>query len=234
MSIFGSGGIAARRPGGRKTLQHRTRMYTVKRKTYTKSADGRFSMRCIATLLFACMIWLTGAFAAEASDAKDIFGIWRHPDNGSLVQIYACENAICAKVVRVDDPSRRDVNNPDAALRKRPILGIVVWRHGKAIGPNLWAGSLYNTLDGGSYYGTLRLSGKSSLELSGCVFRSMLCDHRTWRRVNPALAKAVQATLGAKSHGHALPALQTLAKKSVTPKRRVQRREQGLWEWLTR
>jgi uncharacterized protein (DUF2147 family) len=190
-------------------------------------------MRFIVTLVSASMIWIAGAFAAPALDAQELYGIWRHPDNGSLIQIYSCPTGACGRVVRVGDPARRDVYNPDPALRNRPVLGVVIWRNGKKIGPHLWAGSLYNTLDGGTYYGTLHATGKSTLVLSGCIFRVMLCDHRTWTRLKPDAARAVLATMGAKNRKKALPAPKTPAKGLEKAARHANKREVSLWKLLT-
>ena len=35
----------------------------------------------------------------------------------------------------VADPNRKDVNNPDPALRDRPIVGVVIWRHARGNRP---------------------------------------------------------------------------------------------------
>ena len=120
---------------------------------------------------------------AAALEEADIFGVWRHPVNGSLIQIYRCSRSICAKVVRVSDPTRKDVHNSDPAQRNRPIVGTVILRHAKATGRLQWTGSLYNTLDGGTYHGSLRLINRKSLALSGCYLSEFLCQRYIWIRV---------------------------------------------------
>ncbi len=165
-------------------------------------------MRFTAFLAGAGITWLLSLPQAWAFGVQDVYGVWRHPDNGSLVQIYRCNKYICGKVVRVANPKRTDVHNPALALRNRPIVGIVILQRGKEIAPRQWSATLYNTLDGGTYYGSLRLISKTTLVLSGCYLREMLCERYTWTRVEPQAA-AIQepkaectGTAGGSGGGH--------------------------------
>ncbi len=137
---------------------------------------------------------LLGALPASALDRHDVQGIWRHPDNGSLIQVYPCDGAICAKVVWVLDQTRTDIKNPDPALRDRPIVGIVIWRHAKETANLQWSGSSYNSLDGATYYGTLNLTSEKTLVVAGCNLSVTPCFERTWTKVNAETAKAVSTT----------------------------------------
>ncbi len=188
-------------------------------------------MRFSAFLAAVTATLFLGASHVWALDLQDLYGVWRYPENGSLIQIYACGKATCAKVVRVTDPSRKDIYNPDPALRNRPIVGIVMWQHGKETGPLQWSGSLYNTLDGRTYYGTLRLTGKTALTLSGCYLHVMLCEHRTWTKLKPEMAKAVLSTLAAK-HAKKPPAKEkNKAKKPKEPVRQGDAHRPSLLNW---
>lgn len=188
-------------------------------------------MRYSALLAVAGVAWLLGTSAASALGLQELYGIWRHPDNGSLVQIYPCKKSICAKVVRVNDPSRKDINNPNPALRNRSIVGVVIWQHGKETGPLQWSGSLYNTLDGRTYYGTVRLTGKTTLTLSGCYLRVMLCDHRTWKKAEPRIANAVLSTVGAKHYKNAAAGPKSSAKSFRRSAERTEIRKASAWAW---
>ena len=115
--------------------------------------------------------------------AGDAFGVWRHPDNGSLVRTYKCGGGLCAKVVKVQDSSRKDVHNPDPDLRSRPIEGIVIMNGARKTGANTWEGQLYNTRDGKTYSGVVTLQSPQKLELEGCVMGGLFCKGVTWSRV---------------------------------------------------
>ncbi len=132
-----------------------------------------------------------GAVPATALGTQDVYGIWRHPGNGSLIQIYPCDGAICAKVVWVLDPASKDINNPDPALRDRPVVGVEIWRHAKETARLQWSGSAYNPLDGATHYGTLHLTGDTTLVVESCNLNVMPCFELTWTKVDAVTAKAV-------------------------------------------
>ncbi len=141
-----------------------------------------FRHAMIALAVFA-VSFIAGNATAFAQSDEDALGIWRHPDNGSHIQIYKCGPSMCAKVVKVQDPSRKDIHNPNPALRNRPIVGIIIMHGGKKIGPGKWSGRLYNTLDGQTYNGTLSILNHNQLKLEGCVLGGLICDSRIWTRV---------------------------------------------------
>jgi uncharacterized protein (DUF2147 family) len=141
------------------------------------------------------MTAILGATPAFAVSAQDVYGVWRHPDNGSLIQIFPCDGAICAKIVWVADTRRKDINNPDPALRNRPLVGIEIWRHAKETARFQWSGSGYNTLDGAVYYGTVHLTGSTTLVVAGCNLSVTPCFERTWAKVDAETAKAVSTLI---------------------------------------
>jgi len=132
-------------------------------------------------LLAATMFAAPGA--AQAASAEDAFGVWRHPENGSLVRMYQCGGGLCAKVIKVRDPSRTDVHNPNPELRDRPIEGIVIMRSARKSGETRWKGRLYNTQDGETYSGVITVQSEKRLKLEGCVLGGLVCQGVTWNRV---------------------------------------------------
>jgi|EndMetStandDraft_9_1072997.scaffolds.fasta_scaffold46695_1 uncharacterized protein (DUF2147 family) len=140
-------------------------------------------MRKLLVLIAAAAMPLLAAGPASAVSDDDLIGVWRHPDNGSHIQIYSCGASACAKVASVTEAGRKDVHNPDPKLRDRPVVGVVIMNGGKKVGPLKWQGRLYNTLDGGTYSGTLELMSEKQLKLSGCVLGGLICDSRVWTRV---------------------------------------------------
>ncbi len=134
----------------------------------------------LAALFAAATAFTTPAAAASAADA---FGVWQHPENGSHVRMYQCGGGLCAKVVKVRDRSRKDVHNPKAELRSRPVEGIVIMRGARKTGDDSWKGRLYNTRDGKTYTGVITVKSKQKLEMEGCVLGGLLCQGVTWSRV---------------------------------------------------
>ncbi len=124
-----------------------------------------------------------GAGTALAQSADDAFGTWKHPDNGSHVEMYKCGDGLCAKIVKVVDAQKTDDKNPDAAKRNRPVVGLVIMSGAKKTSANEWKGQLYNRADGGLYAGTLTVKSKAAVDLSGCT-AAIFCKTTTWTRVN--------------------------------------------------
>jgi uncharacterized protein (DUF2147 family) len=122
------------------------------------------------------------ATAVAAQTAEDAVGVWRHPENGSHVEMYKCGENLCAKIVKIIDGQKTDDKNSDASKRNRPIVGLVIISGAKKTGPSSWKGSLYNRADGGTYAGTVTVKSKDALDLSGCT-AVILCKTLTWKRV---------------------------------------------------
>lgn len=127
-----------------------------------------------------------GAFAfpaaALAQSADDAFGVWRHPENGSHVEMYKCGPDLCARIVKVVDAQKTDDKNPDTAKRSQPVVGLVIMQNAKKTGTASWAGNLYNRADGKTYSGTITVKSKDALDLAGCV-AVVICKTLTWTRV---------------------------------------------------
>ena len=117
-----------------------------------------------------------------AQTAEDAFGNWRHPENGSHVEVYKCGEGLCAKVTKVTDGQKTDDKNPDAAKKSRPIVGLVIMQGAKKSGATSWQGQLYNRADGGQYAGTITVKSKDQIDLSGCT-AVIICKTVSWSRV---------------------------------------------------
>lgn len=134
--------------------------------------------------LAAAFVSALSATPAAAQKAEDAFGVWEHPDNGSHIQISQCNGGLCAKVIKVNDPSRKDVHNPDPAKRNRLVQGITIMNGAKKTGDAKWSGKLYNTQDGETYTGSVTVLSRDKLKLEGCVLGGLVCQGPTWTRVN--------------------------------------------------
>lgn len=136
-------------------------------------------------------LFISQANAGPAATAEDIFGRWRVPSNGSVVEIYKCGARLCCKVVSVKDPRRRDAHNPNPALRNRPLVGVMLMNGGRRSGARSYVGDVYSTLDGQTYRGTLNVISKNQITLVGCASVLPICEAVTFTRVKPRAAKGV-------------------------------------------
>jgi uncharacterized protein (DUF2147 family) len=140
-------------------------------------------MRTLVYGLAAIALMGAAAGIATAQTAEDAFGTWRHPENGSHVDVYKCGDGLCAKISKVTDGQKTDDKNSDASKKSRPIIGLNIMSGAKKSGENAWKGSLYNRADGGTYSGTLTVTSKKTMDLSGCT-AAIFCKTTTWTRVN--------------------------------------------------
>ena len=129
-------------------------------------------------LLAPLLLAISGAAAAAVP--APIAGRWITVDGKALVEIGACGAQTCGRIVRVlkVDPTKPtvDANNPDKALRTRPILGMI-FLTGFAPGNDRWRGRIYDPESGKSYRSELIRSG-NVLKVKGCV--GPFCRTQVW------------------------------------------------------
>ncbi len=116
---------------------------------------------------------------AMADMADKAVGNWKTP-KGSVIRMSKSADRLVGTIVSVRDKSRRDSKNPDAGLRSRKLPGIRILALKKK-GADSWSGSLYNTEDGKTYSGTLKVLDANRIKLSGCVL-AVLCKSQIWTR----------------------------------------------------
>jgi len=127
-------------------------------------------------------------------------------------------------------PGGHDDNNPDAAKKSRPTLGMpILIDMKKKAGVDQWEGQVYNAKDGQSYSSTIKPVGTDQLEIQGCVL-GFLCGGETWTRVAPpipsspvnSMAKGTR-TVGAapKPAGSPTAAANATAKPPAQPGQKV-------------
>jgi uncharacterized protein (DUF2147 family) len=166
-------------------------------KSSTHYVCDEFKMRTLILALAFAAALAPQAGAAPAVTADDIYGRWRLPANGSIIEMYKCGARLCCKVVSVSDRRRRDDHNPNPALRKRPLVGVMLMTSGRRSGSRSFVGDVYSTLDGQTYRGTLNVVGKNQITLVGCTPIIPICEAITFMRVKPHVAKG--AVSGAKA-----------------------------------
>ncbi len=120
------------------------------------------------------------SLGAGPAAAQDVTGVWLSQTGETRVRIAACGAELCGTVIWQQTPGK-DVNNPEAAKRDRPIVGIRMIFGMKKSG-NEWNGQLYNFQDGKTYTGKMTLSGAGAMQLGGCVLGGLICRSQTWTR----------------------------------------------------
>ncbi len=126
--------------------------------------------------------------AATSALAEDLLGLW---DTGeSRVEIYACGELLCGRIAELDEPldedgnEKLDDNNPDPALRSRPILGMDLIAGFFRAGKRKWEdGTIYDPRDGKTYKCVMKLQRNGTLKVRGYVGIPLLGRTVVWTRV---------------------------------------------------
>lgn len=127
------------------------------------------------SFIFAFLVsTISASIAPGFASEPTIDGIWNMGNGKLVVKVEHCNGAqICVKIANIakafhnDGTPRLDDNNPNPALRKRPVVGLQIINGMNSTGPNSWKGKLYNSDDGHTYTAYAKLKG-SALEVQGC------------------------------------------------------------------
>ena len=143
-------------------------------------------MRHVLTSVAAVALVVGAVASARAADP---LGKWLTKDNNATVAIAHCGEALCGTIVALKEPNdpatgkpKTDTENPDAAKRGRPMIGVQIVFDMKPSGADKWDGQVYNAEDGKTYTGSITLTGASTLELKGCALGGLICKAQTWNR----------------------------------------------------
>lgn len=141
------------------------------------------------TLLLIFVALLSAAFSPvpmlpDPPAADALVGRWLTADKRGIVQISGPPSGpYGGKIVGPLTPPRLDANNPDPALRRRPLLGVALLQ-GFRYAEGAWTGgTIYDPNNGKTYSCTLRLPSANALEVRGYVGLSLFGRTETWTRL---------------------------------------------------
>ncbi|MEP0189599.1 MAG: DUF2147 domain-containing protein [Erythrobacter sp.] len=145
---------------------------------------ARLPVKKPARRLFAVAAALSALVPAPALAADSISGRWVTQDKDAVVTISKCGTTTCGKISKFlvappNGANQRDVNNPNAKLRKRKLLGLPVLFSFKEE-TSLWRGRIYDPVSGKSYRSVIRRKSANVLEVKGCL--GPFCQTQIWRR----------------------------------------------------
>jgi uncharacterized protein (DUF2147 family) len=142
-------------------------------------ASLRQGGRTLATLFAAILISLTAGLAPLS--ALEPTGLWLTELQAEIL-IRPCPEGWCGIVAKPVRPGLFDINNPDPALRSRPIEGLpMIWISESDRADELHA-QLYNPIDGKMYEGVVTMRPDGRLHLRGCVFL-IFCKAESWTKL---------------------------------------------------
>jgi len=135
---------------------------------------------------------LCGFIASGPAFAGDeATGIWRMANGKVTVRVAHCGARLCGTVVALKKPRddkgrpRLDKENPNPALRSRPVIGLTILSNMKVQGEGYWIGTIYNPDDGNTYSSQMELQGPGTMKVNGCV-AGIFCKSMKFRRIDRA------------------------------------------------
>ena len=139
-----------------------------------------------------CLFLLIFSFSNNPILAQNqgntIEGRWLREDKKNyIVEIYRCADKYCGKIVWMKEPNndqgqpRKDTENPEKALRERPLIGMDILETFDYLGENKWdGGTIYSFNRGKKYDAKINLKG-NKLQLTASIL--FFSKSYTWIRV---------------------------------------------------
>lgn len=129
---------------------------------------------------------LAAAIASPALAADPVEGLWLVEAGSAKIKVAPCasdKTKMCGQVAWLKMAGAKDANNPDASLRSRPILGMLMIRDFKSAGPGKWTGGkIYDPNSGKTYGSKMSANPNGTLKVEGCV--AVVCQAQTWKRAS--------------------------------------------------
>lgn len=123
----------------------------------------------------ATMALAAGTLVSGTAKANDATGVWRMENGRVTVKVSPCGGNLCGTVVGLKKPHdnegkpRLDKENPNPALRSRPVIGLTILSNMKPRGEGYWSGTIYNPDDGNTYSSNMTLQSGDTIRVRGCV-----------------------------------------------------------------
>lgn len=130
------------------------------------------------------LILIAAMLAAPTLAAEPVTGSWITDARDGVIEIAPCGAKLCGRLTKLlvaPGGPATDRNNPDPALRDRPLVGLAVLTGFVADG-EAWRGTGYDPKAGKSYATTLQRTGPNTLKVKGCVL-GFLCRSAMWTRL---------------------------------------------------
>lgn len=146
------------------------------------------SVRLAAALAAGALL----AMASSAQAADPVEGLWLVQAGNAKVRVSPCaadRAKMCGQITWLKNPNDKagqplkDARNPDAAQRNRPIVGLLMIRDFKQVGPGRWTGGkIYDPNSGKTYGSKITANADGTLKVEGCI--AVVCQAQTWKRTS--------------------------------------------------
>ena len=121
------------------------------------------------------------AFTTSTLIAQDLTqGLWYNEKKSAKVQFYLQGDKMFGKIVWLKDPllngkPKLDKSNPDAALKVKPLLGLVFMKAFTKTEKNIWEeGTIYDPENGKTYQCKITIVSPTQLDVRGFIGFSIM------------------------------------------------------------
>ncbi len=120
----------------------------------------------------------------SAVTKADILGTWVNQAGDGLIEITLQQEKYSGTIMGgTDGEDRKDINNPDPALRDRSLLGVKILGDLFYRENNMWAGGwIYDPNNGKTYKCKMKLTDSKTLEIRGYVGISAFGRTEIWKK----------------------------------------------------
>lgn len=143
--------------------------------------------RCLFIALTLFLLVNTGLISYAQKDK--IEGLWYNEEKTAKIEVYkAVDGKFWGKIVWLKEPMRNgapkvDEKNPKPALRKAPLIGLVMLRHFKIDDETTYNdGEIYDPKNGKTYSCKITYKG-DKLDVRGYIGISLIGRTTVWERV---------------------------------------------------
>lgn len=151
-------------------------------------------MKHVIISIFSMLVLFLGTgnvLIAQTYQADDIVGKWLNEEGTAQVEIFKVSSQFYGKIVWLKTPNdsvtglpRTDKENPDPALMKKPLLGLVNLKGFVFDGEDEWEdGTIYDPKNGKTYSCKMEFETPDKLKIRGYVGISLLGRTTYWTPV---------------------------------------------------
>jgi uncharacterized protein (DUF2147 family) len=122
-------------------------------------------------------------------DSEAILGVWYNTEKSAKIEIYKCGDKFCGKIIWLKEPHdasgkpKVDKENPDEALKSRPVMGMNLLSNFEYSGDNEWEeGEIYDPENGKTYSCIMSLEDSGELKVRGYIGFSLMGRTVVWTR----------------------------------------------------
>lgn len=141
-------------------------------------------------LVFCALLIMFKAHSQAPNEADAIIGVWESGNGKARIKIDKANDKFNGRIVWLKEPNdeagkpKVDKNNPDEALRSKPLLGYSMLKAFTYAGDKTWEeGTIYDPESGSTYSCTITMTDDNTLDVRGFIGVSLFGRTDVWKRV---------------------------------------------------